>query len=517
MRMVFLVGAAWLCSASPALAQHEHAAPSVEAARVGTVHLKNDGNAAAQAPFLRGLALLHDFEYPSAAEAFRAAQAADPAFVLAYWGEAMTYNHPLWSEQDASAARAALARLGLTPAARKAKVRSPREGQWLDAIEALYGDGSKVERDFAYSDRMKALFDSDPNDVDARSFYALSIMGLAHNGRDIPLYMRAAALLEEVFPANADHPGVVHYLIHAYDDPAHAPLGERAARRYALIAPDAGHAQHMVSHIYLALGRWPEVELANRQAMSVVNGQRAAQGKQPSSCGHYNEWLAYALDQQGKDSQALVDACKADAFSDKASVEDSSILGAPRNLITNWAQIATRHGVDTGRWPSATLPPGNRLAIARFTLAYADLLAGRRSPTQAESALQTMKVQRDAIAGAIKSEWPDDDESLPWFDRAIAQGEAVVTLARGQRDVGMQMLRQAAAAEAQLPVQFGPPVLAKPSAELLGEELLAAGQKAQAADSFRKALTATPNRRLAVQGLAAASAKATLASGDATH
>ncbi|WP_395622961.1 hypothetical protein [Sphingomonas daechungensis] len=517
MRLILLAGAALLIAASPGLAQHEHAASSTNSARVGSVKMKSEGNAAAQAPFLRGLALLHNFEYSSAAEAFRAAQAADPDFVLAYWGEAMTYNHPLWAEQDAAAARAVLTRLGPTPAARKAKARSPREAQWLDAVEALYGNGSKYERDFAYTDRMKVVFDADPNDIDARSFYALSIMGTAHNGRDIGLYMQAAALLEEAFPAHPDHPGVVHYLIHTYDDPAHAPLGERAASRYALVAPDAGHAQHMVSHIYLALGRWPQVELANRQAMAVVNGQRAAQGKPATSCGHYNEWLAYALDQQGKDSQALVDACKAEALGDQSSVADKSVLGGSRNLITNWAQIATRHGVDTGRWPATALPVGDKLAVARFTLAYADLLAARRSPARAEAALGKMKAQRESIAAAIKTEWPDDDESLRWFDRAIAQGEAAVALSRGEREEGLRLLREAAAAESRLPVPFGPPVLAKPSAEMLGEELLADGRKAEAAAAFRKALEAAPNRRLSVQGLATASANAALASGEVTH
>lgn len=517
MRPMILLGAALLAMGASASAQHEHSAAADSAARVGKVQLKNDGNAAAQAPFQRGLALLHNFEYSSAAEAFRSAQAADPGFVLAYWGEAMTYNHPLWAEQDADAAREALNRLAPTPEARRGKVRSAREGEWLAAVEALYGPGTKIERDFAYADRMKALFETDPADIDSRAFRALSIMGLAHSGRDIPLYMQAAALLEEAFPAHPDHPGVVHYLIHTYDDPAHAPLGERAARRYALVAPDAGHAQHMVSHIYLALGRWQEVEEANRQAMVVVNGQRAAKGRPPSSCGHYNEWLAYALDQQGEDSQALVDACQKEALADPASVDDKTVLGAARNLITNWSQIAVRHGVDTGTWPTVTLPPGERLAIARFTLAYGDLLANRSSAERAAAALAVMSKQRGAIGAAMTREFPDDDESLPWFDRAIAQGEAVVALASGNRDEGIRLLRNAAVAEAELPVPFGPPVLAKPSAELLGEELLAAGQKADAADAFERALSAAPNRRLAVRGLAAATSNAALASKDGTH
>ena len=141
MRHALLIGSAILGLASPAAAQHEHAAAAPAEGKVGTVNLKNDGNAAAQASFQRGVALLHNFEYPSAAEAFQTAQAADPGFVLAYWGEAMIHNHPLWAEQDAAAARAVLAKLGPTPEARRAKVRSTREGQWLAAVEALYGSG----------------------------------------------------------------------------------------------------------------------------------------------------------------------------------------------------------------------------------------------------------------------------------------------------------------------------------------------------------------------------------------
>ena len=239
------IALALACSSVPAWAQHE----------------SHDG-VAAQAPpnganpYARGLYLLHNFEYGTAAAAFRDAQKADPDNVMAYWGEAMTYNHPLWAEQDRTAARAVLARLGPDPSARRSKSRSSKEAGWLDAVEALYGSGGKVERDAAYHLRMKALFEADPSDIDARTFYALATLGLASEGRDTALYMKSAALLEEALPSYPDHPGLLHYMIHSYDDPVHAPLGERAAARYAKVAPDAGHAQHMISHIYLALGRW---------------------------------------------------------------------------------------------------------------------------------------------------------------------------------------------------------------------------------------------------------------------
>jgi len=488
-----LAALALVATSAPALAQHE--GHGGEAARA----VPSGAN-----PYARGLYLLHNFEYPTAAAAFRDAQKADPANVMAYWGEAMTYNHPLWSEQDAASARAVLARLGSDPAARRAKARSARESAWLDAVEALYGTGAKVERDAAYHERMKALFDADPSDIDARTFYALATLGLASSGRDTALYMKSAALLEEALPAHPDHPGLLHYMIHSYDDPVHAPLGERAAARYAKVAPDAGHAQHMISHIYLALGRWDEVERANVIADKVVDAQRAANGQPPTSCGHYNEWLAYALDQQGKDSRPLVEACTAQAIAAASKGEDTSALGVLRNPFNNWANMAVRHGVDTGKWPAADLSAVRDQALmGRFTLAYGRALSSRKDAAAASAAVDQMKAMRAQIVKAMPTEWPDDHETAPWLDRAVAQGEAVVALARGEKDLGIELLQAAANAEAALPVPFGPPVLAKPSAELLGDELLAAGRKADAADAYRQALAAAPNRRRSVEGLKA--------------
>jgi tetratricopeptide (TPR) repeat protein len=351
---------------------------------------------------------------------------------------------------------------------------------------------------------MKALFEADPSDIDARTFYALATLGLARQGRDTALYMKSAALLEEGLPAHPNHPGLLHYMIHSYDDPAHAPLGERAAARYAKVAPDAGHAQHMISHIYLALGRWDEVERANVVAAKLVNEQRAANGMPPTSCGHYNEWLAYALDQQGKDSRFLVDACRVQAMTAAAKNEDKSVLGAFRNPFNNWADIAVRHAVDTDQWPPAdAISTGDQALIGRFTLSYGRMLASRKDASAARAALDQMKAYRTQIAAAMPTERPDDHESVPWLDRAIGQGEAVVALASDGEVRGIELLRVAADAEEALPVPFGPPVLAKPSAELLGDELVALGRKAEAAEAYRRALAKAPNRRRSTEGLKA--------------
>jgi hypothetical protein len=143
--------------------------------------------------------------------------------------------------------------------------------------------------------------------------------------------------------------------------------------------------------------------------------------------------------------------------------------------------------------------------IGRFTLAYGRMLASRHDVSAARAALDQMKAHRLQIAPAMPAEYPDDHESAAWLDRAVAQGEAVVALASGETARGIRLLETAVDAEAALPVPFGPPVLAKPSAELLGDELLAEGRKAEAAAAYRRALATAPNRRRSVEGLKASS------------
>src|SRR5580765_3458748 len=267
---------------------------------LGSVSFDNSGAPAAQESFLAGLAQLHNFEYAAAADLFRRAQQIDPGFAMAYWGEAMTYNHPVWMEQDRGAARKALARMAPTREARVARAKTPREQTYLRAVEILYGDADKQACDLAYADAMAELHRAYPDDPDAAAFYALALLGTAHEGRDFTIYMRAASIVEPVFRDHPNHPGAAHYLIHSYDDPVHAPLGLRAARAYSRIAPSAGHAQHMTSHIFVALGMWDDVVTANEAAVQVVNAGRAEHGHEPGTCGHYNFWLEYGYLQQGR-------------------------------------------------------------------------------------------------------------------------------------------------------------------------------------------------------------------------
>lgn len=474
---------------------------------VGEVAFENSGAPAAQAPFLRGLALLHNFEYAAAAAAFREAQAADPGFAMAYWGEAMTYNHPVWMEQDPAAARAVLARLGADREQRLARARTERERLYLDAVETLYGDGDKAERDGAYSLRMEALFNRFPDDVDARAFYALSLLGLAHHGRDVPLYMRAAALLEEVYPEHRDHPGVLHYLIHSYDDPTHAPLGLRAARRYAAVAPEAPHAIHMTSHIFLALGLWDESVAANSAAMTTLNRQRAAAGRPPFQCGHAVEWLVYSEYQRGRAdaADAQVERCRADALAELARPADAAVEPV-RSAVRSYADMAVRQLTETGRWrgpEGLNLPDGTYLG-SRFTFAYGDLLAAGEDPARIAAAHEQLRAAATALLAASGAEPSPAARSRQ--EIVLMQAAALEQLSGGNAEAGLAGLRAAAEMERTIPAEFGPPLVEKPSYELLGDALLRLGRADEARQAYRAALALAPGRRLSARGQAEQSA-----------
>ena len=486
---------------------------------VGEVQFANSGSAAAQATFLEGLAQLHNFEYGSAAALFQKAEQLDDGFAMAYWGEAMTYNHPVWAEQDRDKALTALARLGPTPDARIAKAGTEREKDYMRAAEALYGEGDKASRDFAFADRMADLHRKYPDDVDAAAFHALSLLGTAHAGRDFRTYMRAAAILEPLFPTHPAHPGIAHYLIHSYDDPVHAPLGLRAARAYSKIAPSAGHAQHMCSHIFVAMGMWDDVVAANEAAVAVVDRGRAAHGHGPSACGHYNFWLEYGYLQQGRyaDAKKLVAHCYAAARAAAAPQAGplSQSLDPDSSAIGSFSEMRTRYLLDTEDWGSDVVgwsvatggQPRPEVGF-EFATGYAAVRRGQRAAaasalarlTAARSALDAQLEKTPAAAGAEAS-------TGPWAKILEDQLSALIQLTDGATAPAIARLGEVASLEEKLPYEFGPPFIDKPSYELLGEALLAAGRPKEARAAFEQSLARAPERTASLRGLMQAEEK----------
>lgn len=477
----------------------------------GHVDFANSGSPAAQADFLDGLALLHDFEYGAAAAAFQRAQAKDPGFAMAYWGEAMTFNHPIWMQQDLKAARAVLNRLAPSATERRAKAKTDREKEYLDSVEILYGEGSKEDRDYRYQDAVAQLHAHYPDDVNATAFYGLAILGTSHAGRDIPTYMRAAGVLEEAWINHREHPGLLHYLIHSYDDPTHATLGLRAARLYAKIAPDAGHAQHMTSHIFLALGMWQETVDANIAAIAAVDRALESKGK-TLGCGHYPSWLGYAYLQLGQMDKArgTLGLCRKSLESQATKEHPGHSMDPDDSLSGSYANMRLRYLLDSADWTgeSATWTlPKDAGAGARLDFAFAQVMTeiARRDKAAAREAMVTLEtVSREVVEGETKR---GDSDPTYRIRPEIFVLEAKGSLAELEGDFAgaEKLLRQAVEREDKLPIAFGPPTIDKPTHELLGEFLLRRNRKDEARAEFERALASTPGRRLAREGLASTS------------
>lgn len=451
---------------------------------LGATSFPNSGAPGAQDDFLRGVLLLHSFEYDDAAAAFRRAQGLDSDFALAYWGEAMTYTHPVWNEKDETAARAALARYAPTPAARAAKARTERERGWMEAVDVLYGEGPKARLDTLYAGAMGELSARHPDDLEAKAFHALALLGLSQGDRDVPRYMEAGAIALEVFERNPMHPGAAHYVIHSFDDPTHAVLAMEAARAYGPVAPDAGHAQHMTSHIFLARGMWDDVVDANIRADAVVDQSRAGAGSPPTWCGHYNQWLSYGYQQEGRVSAAreIVTECRRQA-------EDSRLPAGARTNADYSAGIQRAwYLADTEAWGGdieALRSTGPSPAPPWFWgTGFAAARAGDVPTAQAQ-----LERLRGAIAMMDAADW-----DAPYAPVWIGTLQAEIARAQGDLERALGIARAAADFEAALPVDFGPPLALKPAREVEGEILLEMGRFEAAAAAFDLQLARTPNR-----------------------
>jgi tetratricopeptide (TPR) repeat protein len=470
--------------------QHAH---SHAAEKLGVVSFRNSGARAAQRDFIRGLALLHNFEYADAADALIAAEHADSTFAMAYWLEAMTYSHLLWSEEDLPAARAALRKLGPDAPARLARAKTPRERAYGAAIEAFLADTSEQVRVVSFADSMRHLAAAYPSDLEGRAFAALAVMMAAQfeptQARANAAYLEAGRYAEGVFRVAPNHPGAAHYMIHAYDDPARAAKGLAAARAYARIAPSADHAQHMPSHIFVQLGLWDDDARSNEQSWA----SSRAWVKRHDLTGadrnfHTLNWLEYAYLQQGRfhAARALIDTAR--------SVLAGADLKGYDNPDARYAlsQLQFAYMRETGDWNAwtdmpfdttqLTLPEGSSLrarSMARGSVINAAVAAVMRGDTLPASTLLRLVHASNASTTTVA---------------------ALLERARGQRDSALALLAKAGLQEDSIS-PLGPARLL-PVRELLGSILLEAGRYREAAGAYTRALAYMPNRSAALLGLA---------------
>lgn len=461
-------------------------------------------SASAQHQFIRGLLLLHVFEYEDAAKAFAAAEKLDPGFAMAYWGEAMTFNHGVWNQVDVKAGQAALARFAATPEARAGRITDPKERAYMAAVEILYsGNGTKRERDGQYATAMEQMSKAYPKDDEVQLFYSLALLGRNEGVRDVPTYLKAAAIAKAAFERNPDHPGAAHYWIHGMDDPQHAAGALVAARALSKIAPDAGHAQHMCSHIFMALGMWDDVVDANINAIRVVDQQSRAAGRLVVDCGHYDIWLEYGYYQQGRmqDGYRTLAGCK--------RTGDAAVAQQPTRVESVNGSLVAMRGIaviETEDWTgtAATMKVGlssqglSDRGYDAFATGYAAAMRGDKG--LAASSLATVR----AMAEEDKKAADADPEEVQDLGLVAEELNSVVAAQGGDLQNAIAQAQAAASTYHGMAFDFGPPVTVKPPDELLGELLLQAKRAPEARKAFETSLESAPRRTESLVGLARA-------------
>lgn len=493
-------------------------ASSVMGQELGRVEFPTSGSEKAQAHFLRGLAALHSFWYEEAIEAFREATKAEPDFAMGYWGEAMAYNHPLWSEQDIATARQVLAKIKETP-----KV-TERERAYINAVKLLYGEGDKRARDMAYSAAMEKIYLAYPEDLDAAAFYSLSLLGLVRGeDKSYRLQARAGAIALDVYQKNPNHPGAAHYIIHAFDDPEHAILALPAARRYADIAPEAHHARHMPSHIFLQLGMWPEAATSNLSAWETSDAWMKRKHLSLTVRDYHSlHWLMYAYLQQGryKEAEQLLSVMKK---SMSETTYDNKLR--PGYYENNYANMAAALVVETERWNLAFDLFSDYRPI-RFPSEQSGTNGGHGAGHPGAPTLRTSWASRtipafvrglaQAMAGnyEVVNSWEElkglqsqaGDRSSA-IEINILEMQALHWSMKKDYSKAIELMQKATALEERLSPPSGPPSLIKPTHELFGEILLRAGKPAEASEQFKTALLRQPNRARSLLGAARAAAQ----------
>jgi hypothetical protein len=466
--------------ASPARAQHEHN-------QLGTVRFPTSCSPKVQAEFERGVAMLHSYWFNYAGKAFQAVLEQDPGCVIAYWGLAVDLlGNTLSAPPSPQAAQQAWA---LLEKARALPVKSDREREWLDAIRTYFRDHDKVGVDvrlLAYSKAMRTLAERYPDDFEAQVYYALSLQSAApKTDLSYSNQLRSAEILERLYAQNPQHPGITHYLIHAYDFAPFAEKGIPAARRYASIAPAVPHARHMPAHIYSMAGLWKDSIASNFSALDI----------QPDYY-HAADFAVYAYLQLAQDDLAA-------ALIKKAL--DTPRRGDRPSAVSDFtarAAMPARYALERADWATAAAlvvtpseyPQAD--ALTRFTRGLG--LARSGKPREAAQEIEALRTLEAALVKKGERYWADRTREQ------ILAVSAWVSLAEGQRDNAIVLMRRAADGEDGSLKHVAMENRLYPMRELLAELLFDGGQAAAATTEYAKVLKEYPNRYRALFGAARA-------------
>lgn len=458
----------------------------------GSTDFPASGDPEAHALFIRGLVMLHNFEYEDAREVFLQARNLDPDFVMAYWGEALTHEHPLWNQQNLAAARSILNELAPSDKARIEKAQTEREKAYIRSVNILFGEGDDRDRDYAYSAALKTISETWPDDIDARALYALSVLTTSHDGRDFYKFMRAGAITEELMDRAPGHPGVLHYNIHSYDDPVHAPLGRRAADVYSEVAPAAVHALHMPSHIYFALGDYERAGHLNARSFEAAL-ERIKEKNLPYNGQAYHSlsWLLYSRLQENRFDEArrLVSYAEKEWKKADTPTNRSGFITCRSNYI-----------IDTQAWDDPLLDlKVNYDKVWPSVVAMDQYIMGLRALHQGDAG--KARTIADSFVRSSNPESRKIRAATPTVLKLLLEGRTLI--AEGNLEQGLALMQEAVDLEQTLSPAIGP-AMPQPAAEALADVYLKIGAPDQARENYELSLTRAVNRRRSVEGLQAA-------------
>jgi hypothetical protein len=489
--MRFLVAATLACAIAaqtPSLGQeqHDHGAAGADQVGSASVNFQTSCAPALRADFNRAVALLHSFWFAQAIAAFEGVAAKDPKCGIAQWGIALSHwGNPfagLRAPQQITQGRAAIEK------AQQVGASTARERAYIAAAAELFTDGeasTQRARTLAYERAMETLAREYSADMEARIFYALAANQTAlTTDKKYTQQLKAAAILEPLFKEHPTHPGLAHYIIHAYD---HPPLAEKAlvaARRYASLAPAVPHALHMPSHTFTRVGSWKE---------SIETNRRSAEAASKSSTAgeelHALDYQAYAYLQIAQDAAARRVLDRATALVQGA---DGIAIGGVGAGAFATAAIPARYSLERGAWADAaalTVRPAKTPYTEAITHFARALGASRNgNPKAALADIERLASLRDTLKKMQDEYWAEQVD----IQRRIAM--AWIAFAEGNRDGGIEQLRAAATAEDQTDKSAVSPGPLAPARELLGYMLLEAGRPKEALVEFEATMKKEPNR-----------------------
>ena len=455
---------------------------------LGKLHFPVSCDPKVHTEFDRGVAMIHSYWFTIARKTFENVLSQDPNCAMAHWGIALDALGNVFvgppTRENANAAWAELEK------AREIGAKSERERNWVEALGAYYRDHERTPvnvRLAAYKAAMERMVQLYPEDFEAQVFYALTLQAAASPTDTTYADQRKSAdILQKLYDLNPEHPGVTHFLIHAYDFAPLADRGVSAADRYAKIAPAVPHARHMPSHIYSMLGKWQESIASNTSAINI----------QPDYY-HAADFSVYAHLQLAQDA-------KAKALSDK-SIAIAERGDRPMSLASFTAKTAmpARCMLERADWVGAAglLLKPSRYPQADSLTHFARGLGMARSGdvASAKAEVEAIKALRTALEKANQSYWADRSEEQ------VLAISAWVALREGAYDQAVKFLRTAADLEDGSVKHVAMENRLYPFRELLGELLLEMGQPLAALSEFEAALKQTPNRFRTLLGIARAS------------